>query len=157
MAINAIRCLGGVAERVDAGDSAAELVVRCAGCWQAYLSRVIGLPGRNLATEVIVLVAGGEPSDIDHVERDEARRGDHAPFYVIVPSRGRAIRLRFRDFMTAVPRRGRDLTGEVFRGYPLTLWIVRHLVSGDIVPNTVDVRICFLFQNFAAQHTIQSR
>ena len=58
--------------------------------------------------------------------------------------------------MTAIPRRGGYLTGEIFERRALALFIVRHRVSGDSVPNAADVRICFLFENFASRHTAQS-
>ena len=52
--------------------------------------------------------------------------------------------------MAAIPRRGRDLTGEIFGCDALALEVVCHLVSGDSVPNPIYVRICFLLKNFAA-------
>ena len=58
--------------------------------------------------------------------------------------------------MTAVPRRGRYLTGKVLASDALALFIVRHLVSGNSIPNLANVRLGFLFENFAARHTTQS-
>ena len=148
--IRTIRSRGSIAQCVDTRDDAAKLVIAGARDREADLRGKVGLPCRNLTTQGVVAIAGREPCDIGHVERDKARRGDHAPFDVVVPGGGRAIGLGFRDLMTAVPRRGRNLPGEVFGCNPLALWIVRHRVSGDSVPNAVDVRICFLFENFTA-------
>ena len=52
--------------------------------------------------------------------------------------------------MTAVPRRGRDLTGEVFERRALAFGIVCHAVSGNSIPNSVDVRLGTHFRSFAA-------
>ena len=79
------------------------------------------MPSRNLATEGIVAITGGKPSDIGHVERDQARGGSYAAFVVVVPGRSRAVGLNFGNLMTAVPRRGRDLPGEVFASNPLAM------------------------------------
>ena len=57
---------------------------------------------------------------------------------------------------TAIPRRCRQLTGEVFECSLLACAVILHLVSCDRVPNAADVRICFLFGNFTAWHTTQS-
>ena len=57
---------------------------------------------------------------------------------------------------TAIPRRCRQLTGEVFECSLLACSVILHLVSCDSVPNAADVRICFLFGNFTAWHTTQS-
>ena len=50
----------------------------------------------------------------------------------------------------AIPRRGRHLTGEVFERRALALFVVCHAVSGDSIPNSVDVRLGSLLKNFAA-------
>ena len=71
-------------------------------------------------------------------------------FVVVVPGGGRAIRLGLRNLVTAIPRRGSDLTGEVFGCYPLALWIVCHCLPGNSIPNFANVRLGFLFENFAA-------
>ncbi len=52
--------------------------------------------------------------------------------------------------MTAVPRRGRDLTGKVFERRALALFVVCHAVSGNSIPNPVDERLRLLLKNFAA-------
>ena len=131
-------------------DNSTYLVVGCARCGEADLSCVIGLPSGSLAAEVIVLVAGGKPSDICHVERDEARGGYHATFIVVVPSSSRTVGLDFRNLATAVPCRGRHLSGETFGCDALALEIVCHLVFGDSIPNSVNERLGFLFNDFAA-------
>jgi len=43
--------------------------------------------------------------------------------------------------VAAVPRRGHDLTGEIFGCDALALEVVCHAVSGDSIPNSVDVRL----------------
>ena len=48
------------------------------------------------------------------------------------------------------------IPGEVFEYSLLACAVILHLVSCDRVPNAADVRICFLFGNFAAWHTTQS-
>ena len=48
--------------------------------------------------------------------------------------------------MTAVPRRGRYLTGKVLASDALAMFIVRHLVSGNSIPNFANVRLGFLFE-----------
>jgi len=110
-------------------DRASKLVVARAGNREANLSCVIGLPGRSLAAKVVVLVASRKPRDVGHVERDQARGGDYAAFAVIVPCRGRAVGLNFGNLVTAVPRRGRDLPGEVFERRALAFCVVCHTVS----------------------------
>ena len=110
----------------------------------------VGLPSRNLTTKVVVLVAGREPRDVGHIKRDEARRGDHAAFVVVVPGRSGTVGLCLRNLMTAVPRRGRNLPGEVFERRALAFGIVCHAVSGDSIPNSLDVRLGTRFDFFAA-------
>ena len=139
-----------IAELVDTGDDAAKLVVARLRGREADLGRVVGLPRRNLAAEVVVAIASRQPGDVGHVERDQARGSDHASFCVVVPSRRRAVGLNFRNLMAAVPRRGRNLTGEVFGCNALAFGVVRHLVSGDSIPNSVYERLSFLLKNFAA-------
>ena len=133
----------GIAKLVDAGNDAAKRVVCSARCRQTNLRRKVGLPCRSLAAKVVVAIAGGKPRDVSHVEGNKTRRSNHTPFFVVIPCSSGAVRLGLGNLVTAVPRRGSDLPGEVFGCYPLALWIVRHRVSGDSVPNTVDVRICF--------------
>ena len=48
------------------------------------------------------------------------------------------------------------IPGVVFECYLLACAVILHLVSCDRVPNTADVRIYFLYGNFAAWHTTQS-
>ena len=52
--------------------------------------------------------------------------------------------------MTAVPRRGRHLTGEVFERRAPALLVVCHAVSGNSVPNSVDICFGADFRDFAA-------
>ena len=59
-----------VAELVDAGDYAAQLVIRCAGRRKAYLRGVVCLPSGDLPPKVVVLVASRKPRHVCHVERD---------------------------------------------------------------------------------------
>ena len=54
------------------------------------------------------------------------------------------------SLVTAIPRRGRDLPGEVFERRALALFVVCHAVSGNSIPNSVDERLSFLLKNFAA-------
>ena len=51
--------------------------------------------------------------------------------------------------MATVPRRRRDLTGEVLGSDALALGVVCHLVSGNSIPNSVYERLGFLLKNFA--------
>ena len=44
----------------------------------------------------------------------------------------------------AIPRRGRDLTGEVFERRALALFVVCHAIAGNSIPNSVDVRLGLL-------------
>ena len=44
----------------------------------------------------------------------------------------------------AIPRRGRDLPGEVFERRALALFVVCHSVSGDSIPNSVAERLGLL-------------
>ena len=50
----------------------------------------------------------------------------------------------------AIPRRGRDLSGEVFERRAPAFCVVCHVVSGDSIPNSVDERLGPLLKNFAA-------
>lgn len=52
--------------------------------------------------------------------------------------------------MTAVPRRGRNLTGEVFGSDAFASRVICHAVSGNSIPRTVDIRFRFLFDCFAS-------
>lgn len=52
--------------------------------------------------------------------------------------------------MTAVPRLGSHLPGEVFRSNALSLFVVCHAVSGNSIPNSVDERLGAGFRSFAA-------
>ena len=112
--IRTVGCRCGVAELVDASLNAAELVIASTSNWEANLRRIVGLPGGSLTTEGVVTITGGEPGDVSHVERDKTRSGGYAPFIVVVPRRGRTVGLNLRNLVTAIPRRGRNLTGEVF-------------------------------------------
>ena len=140
-----------VAELVNIRHYPSQLVVARAGCRQADLSRVVCLPCSNLTAKGIILVAGGKPRDVGHVERDEARRVDHTAFVVVVPGCGRAVRPGCRNLMTAVPRRGRHLSGEVFERRALALFVVCHAVSTDSIPNPVDHCLGAGFDDFAAR------
>ena len=51
--------------------------------------------------------------------------------------------------MTAVPRRGRDLPGEVLGADALACRVVRHTVSGSSIPKTAEERLSFLRKSFA--------
>ena len=141
---------GCIAQGVDTRNYAAKLVVARAGCWEADLSRVVGLPCSDLTAEVIILVASREPRDVGHVERDKTRSGGYAPFIVVVPSSSRTVGLNLRNLMAAVPRRGRDLPGEVFERRALAFGVVRHAVSGNSIPKTVDECLGARFRNFTA-------
>ena len=44
----------------------------------------------------------------------------------------------------AIPRRGRDLPGEVFERRAPAFCVVCHVVSGNSIPNSVDVRLGLL-------------
>ena len=138
-----------VAELVDASNNAAKLIVARTGNREANLRRVVGLPCSDLATEGIVAITGCEPSDICYIERDQARGGYYAPFVVVVPGRRRTVGPGFRNFMTAVPRRGRDLPGEVFERRTLALFVVCHAVSGNSIPYSINERLGAGFRNFA--------
>ena len=140
----------GIAELVDASDYAAKLVVASLRYREPYLSRIVGLPCGDLTTEGVVLVASRKPRDVGHVERDKPRRGNHAAIVVVVPSSSRTVGLNLRNLVTAVPRRGSDLAGEVLGSDALALEVVCHLVSGDSIPNSVYERLGFLFNDFAA-------
>ena len=50
----------------------------------------------------------------------------------------------------------RNPPGKVLERRALALFIARHLVSGNSIPNLANVRLGFLFENFAARHTTQS-
>ena len=140
---------GSVAKLVNTGDDAAKRVVAGSRDREAYLSCKVSLPGRCLATKGVVLVACRQPRDVGHVKRDEARRGGYATFVVVVPSRRRAVGLDLRNLMTAVPRRGRHLTDEVFERRALTFGIVCHAVSGNSIPYSIDERLGARFDFFA--------
>ena len=71
---------------IDASDDAAKGVVARLSCGQTNLRGVVGLPGRDLAAEVVVAIAGRKPRDVSHVKGNEARGGYHAPFCVVIPS-----------------------------------------------------------------------
>ena len=144
-----LRC-SGVAKLVDAGDDAAKLVVSYAGNREPDLSRKVGLPSRSLAAEGVVAVAGREPRDVGHVERDKTRSGGYAPFIVVVPSSSRTVGLNLRNLMAAVPRRGRDLPGEVLERHALACRVICHAVSGNSIPKTVDECLGARFRNFTA-------
>ena len=51
----------------------------------------------------------------------------------------------------AIPRRGRDLPGEVFERRALAFCVVCHAVSGNSIPNSIDVRLGAGFRNFIEQ------
>ena len=55
----------------------------------------------------------------------------------------------------AIPRRGRDLPGEVFERRALAFCVVCHVVSGNSIPNSVDVRLGPLLKNFAASAVLK--
>ena len=61
---------------------------------------------------------------------------------------GVADRVGLRNLVAAVPRRGRDLPGEVFASNALALLVVCHAVSGDSILNFANVRLGFFFENF---------
>ena len=63
----------GVAKLVDAGDDAAELIVSSSRDREAYLRGKIGLPRGNLASEIVIAIAGREPCYVGHVKGDKAR------------------------------------------------------------------------------------
>jgi len=58
----------------------------------------------------------------------------------------------------ALPLRNlcRNPPGKVLASDALAMFIVRHLVSGNSIPNFANVRFGFLFENFASRHTTQS-
>ncbi len=149
-----IRAVGrgsGVAELIDTRLDTTKGVVARARRGEANLSRKVGLPYSNLTAESIILVASRKPRDICHVERDQARRGDHAPFVVVIPGGGRAIGLGLGNLVTAVPRRGRDLTGEILQRRALAFCVVCHVVSGDSIPHSINVRLGAGFGYFATR------
>ena len=98
-------------------------------------------------TEVIVVCKGvvGVGCGCDGFEILHA--ASHATFVIVVPSSGRAVGLNLRNLMAAVPRRGRDLTGEILQRRALAFCVVCHAVSSNSIPNSVDECICFLFEN----------
>ena len=71
-------------------------------------------------------------------------------------SSSRTVRLDFRNLVAAIPRRGRDLTGEILQRRALAFGIVCHAVSGNSIPNSLDERLGLFFENFAARHTTLS-
>lgn len=129
--IGAVGRRSSVAEPVDAGDYASKGVVGGALSGEADLRGKVGLPCGRLPTKGVVFVACREPRDVGHVEWDQTRRSDYAPFVVVVPSSSRAVWLNLRNLVTAVPSRGRHLTGEIFERRALAFGIVCHAVSGD--------------------------
>ena len=139
-----------IAELVDAGDDATEGVVTSASYGEADMCGKVGLPCRRLPPKIVIPIAGREPRHVCHVERNKPRRGDHAAFVVILPGRGLAVGLRLGDLVTAIPVRNRRLAGEVLGSDALACRVVRHAVTDNSIPRTVDECLGFPFNGFAA-------
>ena len=129
---------------------AAEAVVGRRRRGNADARGVVRRPGRGLAAEGVVGVAGRDPGHVRQVRRNEARRGDHAAIVIVIPGRGRAVGLRLRDLVTAIPVRNRRLAGEVLGSDALARRVVRHAVTDNSIPRTVDECLGFPFDGFAA-------
>ena len=61
---------------------------------------------------------------------------------------GRGNQLANSSAGELIPRRGSHLPGEVFGCYPPACGVVSHAVSGDSIPNSINVRLSARFRNF---------